>query len=192
MPGPAGPASPRVQHLPRPPHDRPTSAILSKRDHDLQPRRPMSALAYTRVQPTAVQAATQPEGPHYSWACGNVHGTGHMLGPIIPSHSGPSATVSDSVWSKMYQVPPRQAPYPANLRPQRTPGATTTTLLRSTLHIQVVDRLLDQPVPGATVLVVDARSFSDSKALNAGSTATRNTKTDAHGLVRCRVLANHR
>jgi hypothetical protein len=173
------------------PRVRPTSALLSKREHVMPPQRPVSAHAVTAVQRTAGPVTGLTHCPQFAWACGNVHGTGHMLGPIIP-RLRPSTLLGAPDISEMYDVPPRRAPYHGNLRLKRIPGATTTQLLRSTLCIQVFDRLLDRPIPGATILVVDARSFADGKTHNSGSTATRNTKSDIHGIVRCRVLANYR
>jgi hypothetical protein len=175
---------------------RPSSAILLGTRHHVPPsRRPKSALARSGPQTFAAQEELLQQSlgdrPPYSWLCGNVHGTGHMLGAIVP-YPGPSAMMQEHSTLQLYHVPPRQ-PCRAPFCPQRTPGATTTTLLRSTLNVQVLDRVTELPIPGSTVLVVDARSYvNDKTTANVGSTATRNTKADANGCVRCTVLANHR
>lgn len=182
-----------VTHAPRR-QDRPSSAIpVSRRNHAPQPRRPKSAHARSGCQHVPTQAPLQQpvqDRPPYSWLCGNVHGTGHMLGSVVP-YPGPAATDEQNA-AHLYHIPPRQ-PCRAPFRPQRTPGATTSTLLRSSLNVQVLDRITDLPIPGATVLVVDARSFVEERSnSNVGSTATRNTKADSRGRVRCTVLAGHR
>jgi hypothetical protein len=175
---------------------RPSSAILVSRRHPETPsHRPKSAHARSSLQHVAVHEELSQQSLRdrlpYSWLCGNVHGTGHMLGSVVP-YPGPSAIAQEHSEVQLYHVPPRQ-PCRAPFRTHRTPGATTTTLLRSTLNVQVLDRVTELPIPGSTVLVVDARSFVDDKmAANVGSTATRNTRADARGCVRCTVLANHR
>lgn len=186
------------EHSPKQPQQwrrRPCSATPApRRNHVQPPPRPKSAHADNGVQKQFLLGAEQQpdqDDLQYSWMCGNVHGTGHMLGPVVP-HPGPCITMQEVPTAHLYCVPPRQ-PCRAPLRQQRTPGATTSTLLRSTLSLHVLDRLTDLPIPGATVLVVDARSFVEDKSFaNLGSTASRNTKADSHGSVRCTVLANHR
>lgn len=118
--------------------------------------------------------------------CGNVHGTGAMLGPNVPNPMEDADLDSDL--SHLYIV--THSPKSTQRRADHVPQSTSSKLERATLDITVSDRLTGEPVVGATVLVASTESLSSGRIANSGSTSAQNTKSDMHGAVVCRILAH--
>lgn len=134
--------------------------------------------ASTVSSPGALQEAHRP--------CGNVHGTGRMLRPVVPD---PAGNADDERFSSLYFVS-RNTPSTVSRRVQHIPQSTSSQLQQATLDVFVTDRLTGDAIVGATVVVAGTDSYSSGKVTNAGSTSAQSTKTNTEGRVTCRILAH--
>lgn len=169
-------------------------------NHKRRPPRPSTAChvghapasaAMRRSTPAGLQAVshvghstgiqTAPARPN-----GNVHGTGSMLGPLVPD---PVGGVDDAGCSSLYLVT-RSTQHAVRRRAEHVPRSTSSQLQQATLDVFVSDRLSGDAVVGATVIVADTESFSSGRVTNAGSTSAQSTKANAGGRVTCRILAH--
>jgi hypothetical protein len=152
---PAACLHPKTQQLCRLPPPRPHTAGHVRRlvRAGSDPRRLQSASATRSSQ-------LQSPGDHIhtlSWHCGNIDGTGHMLGPIVPSPDSQKFSSAQQARNQTYQ-PASCAVNPQAARSVHIPGATSSHLAQSKLVVWVIDRLTAKPIPGAAVLLVNVRS----------------------------------
>lgn len=118
--------------------------------------------------------------------CGNVHGTGRMLGPVVPD---PAGSADHERFPSLYFVS-RTTPSTFPRRVEHIPHSTSSQLQQATLDVYVADRLTGAAIVGATVIAADTDSYSSGKVTNACSTAAHSTKTNTDGRVTCRILAH--